>query len=491
MISRSSRNFLLNLKNSRKNPLPLLSLLQGSNNGNSSLVSAFRAQPTFLKYQFSAAKNSKVDDEFVHQILKRSLELRQSQAEDPFGHLHKVPNPFYQEPKPKKSKNKKKDEDDEEDHELDLAGDSPARKDKQDPTQKVLIQKLEISSEEHKLLKTHYGDIKVLHIDLKKLKKAKNVYFLSNNSNRNYLKRIFRKDKNSIILMTPDMHFKSCRTLYENIRKIVTEGYFGTAKKPKNPFRNCQTRKQVYHLSRMIEAEQKTFLDRICVIATSEGHLRVKGVEDPSSAKIKNFGKFSSKLAELSSDSPSEEEYYSRDILLPFGEYLKAKSNESFVAAGAKLQALGGKQISIQAGVWPPTQQHVYSLFKEFVGSKLDYLSEKKAVLDIGAGTGVLSLIYCDLMLNRGARSGGDGRDGVFGGSGAGELVGAGVDFGVTCMDVSGDAVECVASNKTLFNFEGYIEEVVGDVVELVKGRLGEGLEGGDGASGICYDEKG
>lgn len=59
--------------------------------------------------------------------------------------------------------------------------------------------------------------------------------------------------------------------------KLMNELYFGTIKKPKNPFSKCKSANEVFNLNRKILIEKKNLLDRLCMVVNYDGSLRVKG----------------------------------------------------------------------------------------------------------------------------------------------------------------------------------------------------------------------
>jgi len=64
---------------------------------------------------------------------------------------------------------------------------------------------------------------------------------------------------------------------------MVEEFYYGTETRPKNPFKKCTSPAEIYNLSRRISIEQKNFLQRICIIVSNNGNLRLKGTNVPQS----------------------------------------------------------------------------------------------------------------------------------------------------------------------------------------------------------------
>jgi len=90
------------------------------------------------------------------------------------------------------------------------------------------------------------------------------------------------------------MHDSNMRTIYESSRKMLSEHWFGTKKKPKDPFKKCTTNAQLYHLSRKIKAEQNRFLKRLVILCDNTGRVRNEGHEfqiKNMNELVKNFNK--------------------------------------------------------------------------------------------------------------------------------------------------------------------------------------------------------
>lgn len=132
----------------------------------------------------------------------------------------------------------------------------------------------------------------------------------------------------------------------------MTERYYGTTKKPKNPFQNCKTPTEVFHLSRRISAEMGNTLRRIGVVCNEEGQIQLKG---DSGHKIFNLQKFietKKKSQEIPEKQNKQiEKYYKRDYFLPFYDYLTAISNQNMQHQGIQLESLNGQRIFCRAGV--------------------------------------------------------------------------------------------------------------------------------------------
>ena len=53
--------------------------------------------------------------------------------------------------------------------------------------------------------------------------------------------------------------------------------YFGDKRRIKNPFRNCKTPLEIFHVNRKIQQEKQSMLQRVLVLFNSDGSLRLEG----------------------------------------------------------------------------------------------------------------------------------------------------------------------------------------------------------------------
>mgnify|MGYP000101841677 CR=1 FL=1 len=196
------------------------------------------------------------------------------------------------------------------------------------------------------------------------------------------------------------------------MKKVVHERYYGNEKKPKNPFSNCKTPAEVFNLSRRIANETNLTLKRFGVVCSNDGDVLLKGekhkifnveelIERDKITKDKNLIRYgrtedkseSKDVAVNKGDASGLEKHYKRDYFLPLIDMLSAVSNQFLQHEGIPLEVLGGMKIYCRKGVWPPTQDKLYSFFKAYLQERAHFIKEQKGVLDIGTGTGILSFI--------------------------------------------------------------------------------------------------
>jgi hypothetical protein len=76
---------------------------------------------------------------------------------------------------------------------------------------------------------------------------------------------------------------------------------------------------------------------------------------------------------------------------MPFSSLLGLNTADSYEKLGLDVGGvLAGKKIYPLYSVWPPTQVHVYKLFREMLLESQHLSLGSKNAIDIGSGTGIL-----------------------------------------------------------------------------------------------------
>ena len=84
------------------------------------------------------------------------------------------------------------------------------------------------------------------------LEKINGIHYIDNKKSSNYIKKILKEDKNSLILFTPDTNYANLEMLFDSVKKLIESIYYGTAKNVKNPFRNCKDSLEIFNLHKRI-----------------------------------------------------------------------------------------------------------------------------------------------------------------------------------------------------------------------------------------------
>lgn len=239
------------------------------------------------------------------------------------------------------------------------------------------------------IFKTKYGYLKLINscLTFRQQEKIKKIYYLHNTIPTNYIRKILKADKNSLLVFTPDCTLINARQLCESYKKILNAQYYGTPKKVRNPFKNCKSNQEIFNLARRIQTEQKSMLHRICVISNYDGNLRLKG-KQPQVGLLKKFTQITHPVKEI--------EGHKYDFLLPYQAFTGIYSAENYEKLGIKINALNQRKIFNLYGVFPPTRSHLYDLFAQYIKSKQNLLKADRAIIDLGCGSGVLGFIFAD-----------------------------------------------------------------------------------------------
>jgi methylase of polypeptide subunit release factors len=234
----------------------------------------------------------------------------------------------------------------------------------------------------------------------------RDVTYLDDNTSTNLLYSLIKK-KPDFFLYKPESHFGNDITLLKSIRKKLNQDYFGTEKKPENPFRNCKTPNEIFNLSRNIKFDLKMKLSRIGFILLRNGEVSVLHKEGSilqNNANIQEINReFIKKHEVMLLENQNDESKFSR-----YDYYISAEMLEGIISAnnyiqkGISVSALGDKKVYTNYGVFNPTRQDYLNTFDSYLKENIrDLTLNTKNVADLGCGTGVLSLIMSQYQLPR------------------------------------------------------------------------------------------
>lgn len=93
------------------------------------------------------------------------------------------------------------------------------------------------------VFKTKYGFLKLINSSLsdKQLENVNCIIYVHNTIPTNYIKKIFKSERNCLIVFVPESHYQNIQCLYKSAQRMINRVYFGTQKKLRNPFGNCKT----------------------------------------------------------------------------------------------------------------------------------------------------------------------------------------------------------------------------------------------------------
>lgn len=296
------------------------------------------------------------------------------------------------------------------------------------------------------LLDTPYGNLLIPKFYLEKLNnKVSTVYHLENDTKANFIRKVYKEDRNALLLFGPRTHYHNIRNLLESFSRKIAEFYFS----PKQLSKNLEiTRKtpeeaaKIYHSTVRKTLEMRSFLNRVCVVLNRDFTLRNEFSPDLQLALpryLKEFGMFDE--ADFDKDS-----FYRHDFLVPLSVLLKVHSLKNLEENGVAIDFLFDifdsdvkshkkelfnpkifrnefhlnpeqvfkddfmensevKKIEHQnlvsknrlfpaIGTFPPTNRVLLKFLFNKMKDKANFLKFKKNVLDIGVGTGILPIIF-------------------------------------------------------------------------------------------------
>jgi methylase of polypeptide subunit release factors len=133
--------------------------------------------------------------------------------------------------------------------------------------------------------------------------------------------------------------------------------------------------------------------------------------------------------------------FFKYDYLIPISYWQGVNSSEEYEKKGITISYLNDKKIYPKFSVWSPTSQHYLRLLDNYIDEKRAAIKNKRNILDIGCGTGVLSFM---LASNGQAKH-------------------------VFALDKNPAAVECTRINAQLLDLAGNVRAGILDVVESAK----------------------
>ncbi|CAD8195726.1 unnamed protein product [Paramecium pentaurelia] len=249
------------------------------------------------------------------------------------------------------------------------------------------------------LFDTTYGLLKMTrnpYLNQKQLESITNSYFLVDGVGSNFIKSLFKKDMNSLIIFDCEkMHLRNAIEIYQATKKQIDLQFFGTPKRPRNPFSKCKGPKDIFNLYRHIQNQQKLMLSRMCLIVSYNGEVRIQGTL-PECGDLKYH-------LEEQPENISQIGYRKYNYLLPFSAYQGIVTAYNYEKEGLAIEFLNYKKIYALYGVFPPTQRQYQVLFHSYMQKlvKIHDVTHSSLynVIDLGCGTGVLGFIANDVLL--------------------------------------------------------------------------------------------
>jgi hypothetical protein len=150
---------------------------------------------------------------------------------------------------------------------------------KSDAPEKVIYhESVQFFDESRNVVKTQYGDLQIPDHYMKKYNnKLSNLYYLTNSTKTNFVRKIFKEDKNALMMFTPDANYHNIRNLFDSIVKKVTEFYFNE-KNLMTEFKltenSSEEAKKIYNDTIRKIIDLRKFLNRIVIVVNSDFTLR-------------------------------------------------------------------------------------------------------------------------------------------------------------------------------------------------------------------------
>ncbi len=152
------------------------------------------------------------------------------------------------------------------------------------PEKLIHHEKIEFVDEARNVIKTQYGNLQIPPFYMNKYnRKLSNLYYLSNSTKTNFIRKIFKEDKNGLMLFVPDANYHNVRNLFDSVVKKISEFYF-KEESIKHDFRinehSTEEAKQIYNDTIRKMIDMRKFLSRVVIVVNSDCTLRNENAPD-------------------------------------------------------------------------------------------------------------------------------------------------------------------------------------------------------------------
>lgn len=287
------------------------------------------------------------------------------------------------------------------------------------------------------LLQSTYGtfELKGSLLTPQRTEQLENLYYVNDSVSINYIRKVLKSDPNGLVIFDPSTHYTNMNALYNGYKRKIYEQFYGTSKRPRNPYKNCKTSTEIFNLSRRIKIQIKQFLTRICFIVDYDGSLRVKGENIPYSDTLTNI------LSNKGNTDATKVGFYKHHYFVPVGYWQGIHSSDEWEKAGIRIEALSDKKIYPLYSVWSPTSQNYLTLLNNYLEEKVNMVKSRRNILDIGCGTGVLSFMVVQKVGSKDCYA----------------------------IDANPKAVECTSLNRQILDMTDSIKVGKLDIVNAIK----------------------
>lgn len=289
------------------------------------------------------------------------------------------------------------------------------------------------------VIKTKYGSLLIPDAYMSRFKgKLSNIYYITSQTKLNYLKSIYKRDRNAVVLFVPANDFGSSRFLFEGVSKKIYNHYFPKLEVEGFSIKNMSPKDAgvIYNDVVRKTMDFRSFADRMMVIIDTEMNIRSDGVKPDVGKQLEDW---------ISNNQPGGTKigFQSYDFLLPMSKVLKMHSVKNMENQGLQFDFLFNEvdtghadpkkehfndkifknkykldeekaynndieeeptskpsdnlvskhRLQTLVGVWPPTNKALYKFVFNLMVKNAKFIEHKSKILDIGSGTGILSIL--------------------------------------------------------------------------------------------------
>jgi methylase of polypeptide subunit release factors len=230
----------------------------------------------------------------------------------------------------------------------------------------------------------------------------RDVSYINDNTSTSHVHSVI-KNKPDYLLIKPESHFGNSVMLLKSIRKKLYSNYYGTDKRPENPFKSCKTPNEIFNLARNIKFNIKMQLGKIGFVLLRNGEVSIVHKESSILQNNFNIQNINKEFIKKHEETVLHDDKFNRyDYFLSAEMFETIISVNNYIQKGIAVNVLGDKKIYTNYGVFNPTRQDYLELFDMFLRDNIrDIKLNTKNCIDLGCGTGVLSLLMSQYGLPR------------------------------------------------------------------------------------------
>ena len=313
---------------------------------------------------------------------------------------------------------------------------------KQMPDHIIYSEPIQFIDKERTIIRTKYGDMTIPKYYRTKFKdKYNNIYYINKHTKFNYLKKIYKQDKKALVLLVPSNEFNVNRFIFEGFTKKLYKQYFNDKEVSGFDAKHLKTDKanKIYNETLAKTLDFRSFVNRIVIAMGNDYSIRGDGEVPELTKTLEKW------FIDNDSVQSPRDDYLKPDYCFPMTKLLKLHSQHNLELKGVMIDYVHHKfdtgkvdhmkehfndrifrdkyqlgdnleyeygleeenshsfknynlisqhRLQVLYSVWPPTNKALYKFVYNTINKNSTFYKLRQSVLDIGSGTGILSILY-------------------------------------------------------------------------------------------------